>query len=427
MDVDRYAPRRGRMLFLRALRSIFNGRFAAKLRRRMLLCRPVCRLLARFAQRRPVDPRKVVFASLSGGVSCNPKYIALELLRRRDDLDVVWLVEGSPSASGLPRGARAVPLWSIGAIREMATAKVLVENAQQMFLFNVAAKRPGQSYFNTWHGSLGIKRLSTASRRVRETAERLSAAVDAVLTNSAFEEGVFRESLFPRARMLRLGHARNDVFFWPEERKAPLRARVRAAAGLAEGERLALYAPTFRESAFFTAAGGLRFGEWARAFSDRFGGVWRIAVRLHPHDARGLEEGLFSLPADVLNLSSYDDVQELLVAADACVTDYSSLIFDYLLGGGPGFVFAPDKAKYDESRGFCYPLEETPFPIAETEGTLCANIRAFDAAKYAADRETFLKAHGCYERGDASARAADWIEGKVSSVARRRDNAQFMF
>lgn len=401
-------------LLRRAFRSVANGGFAAKLRRRLLLLRPVCRLLAHFARRRPVDPRKVAFASLSGGVSCNPKYIAMELLRRRDDLDVVWLVEGGATASGLPRGARAVPLWSIAAVREMATAKVLVENAQQMFLFNAASKRQGQAYFNTWHGSLGIKRLSTASRRVRETAERLSAAADAVLTDSTFEEEVFAESLFPRTRMLRFGHARNDVFFWPEERKAPLRAHARAAAGLAEGERLALYAPTFRESSFFTAAGGLRFGEWARAFSERFGGTWKIAVRLHPHDARGLAEGLFSLPAGVLDLSSYDDVQELLVAADACVTDYSSLVFDYLLGGGPGFVFAPDKAKYDEGRGFCYPLEETPFPIAESEEALCASIRAFDSARYAARREEFLKARGCMEDGRASERAADLVEKALS-------------
>ena len=401
-------------LWRRALRSVANGGFAAKLRRRLLLLRPVCRLLAHFAQRRPVDPGKVVFASLSGDVSCNPKYIAMELLRRRGDLDVVWLVEGGPAASGLPRGARAVPLWSLAAVREMATAKVLVENAQQMFLFNAASKRQGQTYLDTWHGSLGIKRLSTASRRVRETAERLSSAVDAVLTNSAFEEEVFAESLFPRTRMLRLGHARNDVFFWPEERKAPLRARVRAAAGLAEGERLALYAPTFRESSFFTGAGGLRFGEWARAFADRFGGAWKIAVRLHPHDARGLAEGLFSLPADVLDLSSYDDVQELLVASDACVTDYSSLRFDYLLGGGPGFVFAPDKAKYDAGRGFCYPLEETPFPIAESEEALCANVRAFDSARYAARREGFLEARGCMEDGHASERAADLVEKALS-------------
>ena len=403
--------RRGAFSLLRrAVRSAANGSLAAKLRRRLLLFRPVCRLLAGIAQRRPVDPGKVVFASLSGGISCNPKYIALELSRRRSDVDVVWLVEGRLKPGSPPHGMRAVPLWSWRGLREMATAKVLVENAQQMFLLNAVARRSGQVYLNTWHGSLGIKRLSTAPRRVRGMASRLSANLDAVLTDSAFEEEVFSASLFPATPMLRIGHARNDVFFLPDGEKSSLRRRVLKAVGVADDERLALYAPTFREASFFAEAGGLSFADWARSLEGRFGGRWRVAVRLHPHDARALGEGLFSLPGDVLDLSSYDDVQELLVAADACITDYSSLVFDYLLGGGPAFVFAPDKAKYDAGRGFCYPLEETPFPVAETEDALCANIRAFDAALYAERREEFLRARGCMEDGRAASRAVDLIE-----------------
>ena len=242
-----------------------------------------------------------------------------------------------------------------------------------MFLFNAVRKRSGQLYLNTWHGSLGIKRLSTASQRVRDKARRLSANVDAVLTDSVFEEEVFSASLFPSTPMLRIGHARNDVFFLPDGERGLMRRRVREAIAVADGEKFALYAPTFREASFFTEAGGLGFEKWAQALGDRFGGTWRVAVRLHPHDARALSEGLFSLPRDVLDLSGYEDVQELLVAADACITDYSSLVFDYLLGGGPAFIFAPDKAKYDAGRGFCYPLEETPFPIAHLQ---CWGIKA---------------------------------------------------
>ena len=73
------------------------------------------------------------------------------------------------------------------------------------------------------------------------------------------------------------------------------------------------------------------------------------------------------------------------------------------------------KAEYDRRRGFYYPLEETPFPVAETEDALCANIRAFDAEKYAADRSTFLAARGCMEDGHAADRAADFIAGLLES------------
>ena len=405
--------RKGFTFFLRIIHSFFNGMFLAKTRRHLFKLGPVRRFLLRRMSRLSVDSRKVVFAAFSGNCDCNPKYLQLALSRRRPDLDVVWLLGAAAyrrhmAAGGIP-GCRIVQMWTLAALREVATAKVWVDNAQTFLQDGMPPKRPGQIWVNTWHGSLGIKRLDTADPVVRARAERMAEAVDVVLTNSEFEDGVFSSSIFPRTPLRRIGHPRNDVFFLPPAGRQDIRDRVRSALGLREGERFAVYAPTFREAMFFTSASALNLSAWVEAFAERFGDRWRVALRLHPHDAKALAEGLFCLPQGVLDVSGYEDVQELLVAADACVTDYSSLIFDYLLGGGPGFIYAPDKNKYDESRGFCYPLEETPFPIAQTEAELAAAIRGFDPDKYASDRASFLAARGCMEDGHAAERAADLV------------------
>ena len=121
------------MLWRRAFKSLFNGSLAEKLSRRLFRQRTVCRLLAKIAQMRPVDRRKVVFASLAGGFSCNPKYIALELTRRRSDIDIVWLVDSLGRSTDLPTGMRSVPLWSWRAIREMATARHLWRMRRKCF------------------------------------------------------------------------------------------------------------------------------------------------------------------------------------------------------------------------------------------------------------------------------------------------------
>ena len=410
--------RRGFTFFRRIVHSFFNGMFLAKTRRHLFKLGPVRRFLSRRLSRFPVEPGKVVFAAFSGNCDCNPKYLQQALSRQCPGLDVVWLLGAGAyrrhkAAGGIP-GCRIVQMWTLAALREVATAKVWVDNAQTFLQDGMPPKRPGQTWVNTWHGSLGIKRLDTADPVVRARAERMAGAVDVVLTNSEFEDGVFSSSIFPRTPLRRIGHARNDVFFLPPEAREDVRVRVRAVLGLRDGEKFAVYAPTFREAAFFTSASTLNLSAWAEAFAKRFGGKWRVALRLHPHDAKALAEGLFRLPPGVLDVSGYEDVQELLVAADACVTDYSSLIFDYLLGGGPGFVYAPDKRKYDESRGFCYPLEETPFPVAQTEGELAAAIRSFDFGKYAADRAAFLAARGCMEDGHAAERAA----GLVADIVR---------
>ena len=403
------------VFLLRAWNSIFNGLFVSKLRRHLLKIDLVWRSVVGSAMRKPIAPRKVIFCTFAASCSCNPKYIAKALSASHPDVDIVWILGNAQyrSCNGKMEFGRAVPMWTPRALREVATAKVLTENAQFLLMKGMPPKREGQRWINTWHGSLGIKRLDTASASIRSKIP-LMRAYDAVLVNSDFEEDVFRKSYFHNNKLLRFGHPRNDVFFLPESEKSAIRSKVKKALGVADDVHLAIYAPTFREDSFVTFARILSFDKWEDALTSRFGGQWRIAVRLHPHDARAMTDGLFSLPPRVLNASFYDDMQELMLAGDIGITDYSSWIYDFVLGGSPGFIFAPDLAEYDQSRGFYYPLSETPFPVAEAEDTLCANIRAFDAEKYAADRSTFLAARGCMEDGHAAERAAEFIYGLIS-------------
>ena len=410
--------RTGCTALMKPFRALVHGNLAPRFGWWLLRRKWMRRLTARYARHLPVpDPRQVVFYSFSGDVDCNPKYIALELLRRRPDLKLTWILGSfafGQRKAHLPHGIRAVQLGTLEAFCAAATAGLWIENSRLFLAGGMPPKREGQHCLNTWHGSLGIKRLDRVGGKVRRDSVGVERVVDVVVTNSSFEDEVFEKSMFPGVIKARTGHPRNDVFFLPETEKDALRAKVRASLGIADGERIALYAPTFRESGFFAGAAGFDFNGWIKALADRFGGKWRMVVRLHPRDARGLLDGLFTLPDTVLNASDYVDMQELLVATDVGITDYSSWIFDYLLGGKPGFIFAPDRAKFDNLRGLYYPLEDTPFPVAETEAALCANITAFDAEKYAHDRKAFLKGKGCVEDGHASERVVDFIVGLLN-------------
>ncbi|MBQ2202284.1 MAG: CDP-glycerol glycerophosphotransferase family protein, partial [Clostridia bacterium] len=103
-------------------------------------------------------------------------------------------------------------------------------------------------------------------------------------------------------------------------------------------------------------------------------------------------------------------IQEIMLVADAAITDYSSWIYDYILTGKPGFIFATDIKSYDQERGFYFPLSSTPFPIAKNNEELENNILQFDEAHYQTEVEAFLKDKGCFENGDAAKRTADLIE-----------------
>ena len=356
-----------------------------------------------------VRPRKVLFVNHTGsGYKCNLKYVCEELLRRGYPGELVWM--GGLSRADrkqIPARVKCVSLHGLQALRHLATAEVWVDNVSVLrFLERGFVKKPGQTYIQTWHGSMGLKLdgvdAKTSDPGAVAALKRETPLVDFCIANSEHEAQFYARNWFGSRRIMKYGHPRNDVFFRDRE---PLREKVCRRLGLPPTAKLFLYAPTFRDGG--TADAELDVRGTIVALAERFGGEWRFLFRPHPK-AKG--QGLASIDAAVVDVSGYDDIQELLVAADAMATDYSSCICDFVLGGRPGFIFAPDLEAYANGRGLCYPLETTPFPVAKTSSALADAIRTFDAARYAASRETFLKARGCVEDGRASSRVADLIE-----------------
>ena len=364
-------------------------------------------------RRLPLKRDKIVFNNFRGfGFGDHQKYIVLELLRRGVAADIVWLAEDVEKVRReVPEGVRVVPYSSVAALRELSTARLwCVNQSMNHFIFRGLRKRRGQIYLQTYHGSLGIKRIGgdragNGEVRLWEGPLRRDAAmIDYLVANAVWEaEAVYRTRFYGCGEIKLFGHPRNDVFFRNGDRE---REKVRRTFGLTDAERLAFYAPTHRSdhspSTYLHDAEGLR-----SAFERRFGGRWRVMVRLHPNMRPYFHEA--AMPGAV-DATDYPDMQELLIAADALISDFSSCMFDFMLTRRPVFVFAAARENYERIQGFYYPLSETPFPIAEDEAELRNNIAAFDDAAYRAKVEAFLAEKGCVEDGRATGRVCDLIE-----------------
>jgi CDP-glycerol glycerophosphotransferase len=109
----------------------------------------------------------------------------------------------------------------------------------------------------------------------------------------------------------------------------------------------------------------------------------------------------------VLDLSAHPDVTELILASDALVTDYSSVIFDYALFDRPMVFFSPDTERYSQDRGTYFDLaERAPGQWTATEDDLFAALRALPdpddpADPYRERRREFAAEFGQYETGAA--------------------------
>lgn len=355
----------------------------------------------------PKDPKKAVCESFAGrGYSDSPKAIADELLRR--GWKIYWLVKGPEEAVSLPQGVTPLAIGSAAAVYHMCTAGVWIDNCRK---WGRLYKKTSQRYIQTWHG-FPLKRIegdaaSALDEDYLRAAKKDSAMCDLFLSNSAFLTEIYRKAFWYSGPVLECGFPRNDVLFGPS---GPAEQKVRAHLRLPEDKRLALYAPTFRRDKSLSVY-DLDYSRVCGALSRRFGGDWLVLAKLHPNIAEKAAQ-LALDPKYVADASAYPDIQELYLACGALVTDYSSVMFDYMNTGKPCFLYVNDLDAYRDDRNFYFDLDALPFVRAEDNEGLEKAILEYDEAAQRRRTEAFCRELGIKENGAAARQTADWLEGR---------------
>ncbi len=358
----------------------------------------VCRLL-------PLSRRTVLLFSYYGEqYGGSPKYIG-EYLAANSRARVVWAFVSPGSHPEC--AARKVRYGRFGYYHALATAGAVITNYRMTDEFR---KRRGQKYLQTWHSSLRMKMIEkdaeeTLPENYVRMAKKDSPQIDWLLAGSRKSEEIFRRAFWYDGRIAATGTPQCDILF---SRTEEIRRKVCDRFGLDGSEKIVLYAPTFRRTDDLSVY-LKEFDEVLTAFRSRFGGRWAVLVRLHPHLVLAADGMRFG--NGVYNATRYEDAQELLAAADALISDYSAIVFDYALTRRPCFLYVPDISAYTAGdRGLYFLPEELPFPGATTPEALCGKIGSFDENEYLASVENFLKAIGSYEDGKACGRVQALLE-----------------
>ena len=163
----------------------------------------------------------------------------------------------------------------------------------------------------------------------------------------------------PKERIFTTGVSRTDYYF-DEAWNRRCRERFYEAHPEAKGKKIALWAPTFRGNAAMPYLEGL---DAVKDASEKLANEWFFVIKAHPHiDAHKMVSNC-SIPTE-----------ELLVVADVLITDYSSVLFDYLLYDKAAVLFAPDLKQYEDKRGFYLDYRTIPFPLVEEEAELAGAV-----------------------------------------------------
>ncbi|MFD4945373.1 CDP-glycerol glycerophosphotransferase family protein [Streptomyces sp. NPDC058239] len=299
-------------------------------------------------RRLPLDPGLAVYAAYwNRGVSCNPEAVFRKAQELAPQVRGVWVVSKN-QVDAVPEGIDHVVPGTRRYWQLLARATYFFNNVN---FPDHLVKRPGQIHVMTHHGTplkiMGLDQQDYPAAAQGLNFDRLLQRVDrwdwSVSANPHSTE-VWARAYPGTARSLESGYPRNDVFATATDERI---AEIRAGLGIRPGRRSILYAPTHRdyEAAFTSRLDLVRLCE-------ALGPDTVVMVRAHYfYEGAGLPEH-----PSLVDVCDHPRIEELCLAADALVTDYSSVMFDYAHLDRPIVVHAPDWETYRTVRGVCFDL-----------------------------------------------------------------------
>lgn len=313
----------------------------------------------------PIDRNLIVFESGVGKqYADSPRNIYEDIVERQLNYKKVWINNSNVRFSD-PNTLKIKRL-SPEYYYYLARAGFWINN--QNFP-SYLKKRKGTTYIQTWHGTPLKKMLfdiENIQGRTEGYLERVYDAIknwDYLISPSPYSSAAFKSAFHYKGEILEIGYPRNDIFF--KKGIEQISSKVRQKLNLPNDKKVILYAPTFRDN---LTEGNNKFkfnlNMDLKALNDQLGDQYILLMRMHVVISKGLE-----LPEDmkefVYNVSSYPDIQELLLISDILMTDYSSVMFDFANTQKPMLFFTYDLEEYkNDIRGFYMDFEEeAPGPL----------------------------------------------------------------
>lgn len=356
--------------------------------------------------RKPVKKNWVLFESFFGkNYSDSPKYIYEYLAKNYGDrYKFIWVID--KKGTKIPYKHKEIRRYGILYSYYMARCGYFVLNTRQPNWF---IKRKNTIFLETWHGT-PLKKLvfdqeevTAASPLYKEQFYRQDKKWDYLVAANQFSSETFRRCFMYPNEMLEYGYPRNDIMH--DDNRDQIAADLRRKLGIPEGKKTILYAPTWRDDEFY-GSGQYKFTLKLDLpkMKEALGDQYVILLRTHYYIADSLD--VTGVEDFAMNFSKYDDISELYLISDICITDYSSVFFDYANLRRPMLFFTYDLDKYrDVLRGFYIDmLTEVPGPLLFTTEEVIDAIQNIEdiKAKYAKRYDAFYERFCSWEDGHAS-------------------------
>lgn len=364
--------------------------------------------------KQPVKENVILFETfMAKNYSDSPKYIYEYIAQNHPEYECVWAIN---DGAKIPYGAKTVKRFSFQYAYYLAVSKYLVFNVRPPLWYR---KREEQVFLETWHGT-PLKRLvfdqeevTSASPKYKQQFYRQRKDWDFLVSANPFSTKTFRSCFLYEGEMLEYGYPRNDILYWPN--KDEIAQQLKEKLGIPKAKKTILYAPTWRDDQHY-GSGQYKF-ELAldlKLMKERLQDDYVVLLRTHHYISDHID--VSGLGDFVINLSSYDDISEIYLISDICITDYSSVFFDYANLKRPILFYTYDFDKYkNQLRGFYIDMNtEVPGPLLYTSEQVVQAIEDIDeiTEEYKERYDQFYDRFCCYDDGHASEHVAEAMLAK---------------
>lgn len=341
--------------------------------------------------------------------SDNQLAVHQELVKQGTNLALYWGVANSNV--DVPSGGIPVIIGSKKWYEVLSGVTHLCNNIDFDRFF---VKRAHQRFLQTFHGhpfkAMGIgfwedKGFNTWE--VESEVSRRNTAWDSIVLPNEESVRYYEEQYGFEGEYLVTGYPRNDAIV--NGTSAEAKAKLADVYEIGLEKKLLLYAPTWRETSATGAWSATMFSELdIDMLAEALGDEYVLLIRGHNYNLR--EQSRVKRSASVVDVTDYPEINDLILAADVSLLDYSSLRFDWAITKKPMLFFVPDKNEYLAVRPGLFPYDESaPGPQLSSTAEVIIAIAQIDqySETYGMELEIFNSRFNSLSDGSATKRVVE--------------------
>ena len=390
------------------MRQLLRTKYFLYLRNRLRIMPKVVKLLIyrHIFMRLPVDQKIVIYQSYWGlKIGCNPYAIYKKLLDiAPNQFTHFWVVDGEVDLRDTAANSKYLREHSLTYLYYMARARYLINNTN---FPTIIEKRPNTTHVQTKHGTpLKFMGIDLLGKNPEDLGDKRAFAKrcrrwDYVISSNPYSSQIWRQGFPYNYKVLETGYPRNDRLINASNME---RIALRTRLNLPLDKKVVLYAPTFRPK--YNNRNSLELPDKEKIISAIMAGLpsdYVLAIRDHyflDPDSSWTDD------SRLVDLSSHVSTTDALLVTDMLITDYSSIMFDFVVKKKPIIILGYDKTLYEEARGIYFDISK------EHPGVYCNDLESLTVAL----RDSHADTHDARKRLDSfHARFCPWDDGQASS------------